>query len=365
MPQPPDRWFDPPKFDNPLSEIVNRGDLTAARQYLDEAFWENRRETPGWPQLKIALLRRDLPMVKLLATWGARPSDEQMAQFRTAAAEQYGDYLKLLRQAGLRGVDTRWEELPAKPLSGEEAASLPAPEDDIEKLPMEWRRVLKSLQQTGAPEAVIAGGALRDTFNGAAVKDVDIFLRARGNRKAHRSLLKEAFAAANVTVIEQSFSDSYGTTRIAFPDPVSAKESTNFGYGLLRKRATESWKILAGPNRTEYNVIFVDDNIDRKMAEAAPAREQQKIFAGNLLGTFDIGLCQIATDGDVVVSTPEYKSDVKKKEITLLLPNGSSEDHLRRVVKKYPDWRLSPAAKDMLKPKIPKPLPPRSRYSYY
>jgi len=365
MPQTPDRWFDKPQFDHPLSEIVSRGDMAAARRYFDEGFWENRRETPGWAQLKIALLRRDLPMIKLLATWGAQPTDDQMAQFRTAAADQYGDYLKLLRQAGFKGVNTRWEELPAKPLTAEEAASLPAKEDDIEKVPAEWRRVLKSIQQSGASEAVIAGGALRDTFNGAAVKDVDIFLRSRGNRKAHRNFLKEAFANAGIAVIEQSFSDGYGTTRIAFPDPVSAKESTNFGYGLLRKRETESWKILAGPQRTEYNIIFVDDNIDRKMAAAASPREQRQVFAGNLLTSFDIGLCQIATDGDTVVSTKEYKSDVKHREITLLLPNGSSEDHLRRVVKKYPDWRLSPAAKELLKPKPPKPLPPRSRYSYY
>lgn len=362
MIQPPYPWFEEKKFDNPLAEIVSRGDLQKARAYFDSAFWENSREQPTWAHLKIALLRRDVPMMKLLATWGARPSDSEMAQFRTIAEDKYADYLRLLRQAGLRGVNTRWEELPAQPLSKEEAARLPPPEDDIEKIPAEWLRVLKGFRQAGAAEAVIAGGALRDTYNNKPVKDVDIFLRMRGNRKKHKNFMEEAFSAAGVMVVEQSFSDGYGVVRTAFPEPVTQKDSLAAEFNFTRKRQTESWKVIAGPSRTEYNVIFVDDNLDRKLSANALPREQAQLFAGGLLSTFDIALCQIVTDGASVVSTPGYKEDVRDKKLTLLRTNATTDDHLRRVAKKYSDWKLSAEAKAILNPVLP---PPPRRYSGY
>ena len=359
MVQPTRPWPRPTSYEDRLSEIVASGDINSARAHFDKLFWENDKDRPNWKHLKLALVREDLPMMKLLATWGAAPNDTEMAQFRTLAKDKYTQYLRLLRSAGLKGVGTDWAELPAAPLpKGEEAETL---EDPITKLPAEWLKVLKTFRQV-ADEAVIAGGARRDTFNGAAVKDVDIFLRARGNQKKHKALLQEVFAATGLKVHEQPAGYSgYDRIFAPFPDPATEKETTGGGYsGITRKRLMESWRVVAGPNKTEYNVIFVDDSLDKALTQKASPRDIRDIFAGGLLDAFDIALCQIATDGDTVASTMAYKEDVRGKKISLLRPNATSDDHVKRVVKKYPDWKPNAAAKEALKPK-----PPQSRYSYY
>jgi hypothetical protein len=45
-------------------------------------------------------------------------------------------------------------------------------------IPKRWAEVLSRLHNGGFPEAVIAGGALRDLHNGKPVKDVDIWVRS-------------------------------------------------------------------------------------------------------------------------------------------------------------------------------------------
>src|SRR5262249_19343650 len=73
----------------------------------------------------------------------------------------------------------------------------------IDRVPDEWKRIVKSFQLRGANEAVIAGGALRDLFNDREIKDVDIFLRSQGNQKRNRRLIAEVFDAAGVEIQEQ------------------------------------------------------------------------------------------------------------------------------------------------------------------
>jgi len=375
MVQPPRPWPMPTSYDDQLSEIISRGTVQQVRDHFDSVFWDNRADRPSWQHLKIALMREDVPMMRLLATWGARPSDDDMAQFKALAKDKYADYLRLLRQCGLRGMNTDWAQLPAveAPVAKPGAAPAAEPLDPIRRVPAEWLTVLKAFHAKGADEAVIAGGALRDTFNGGKVKDVDIFLRARGNQKSHKALLEQVFAEAGINVVEQATGWS-GYSRIvaAFPTPETTKEKLSHAFGLIAKRQSESWTVIAGPQKTEYNIIFIDDDVDRKMTAASPRHEQREIFAAGLLAAFDIGLCQIATDGISVVSTKEYKQDVADKTISLLRPNESSEDHLRRVVKKYPEWKLSPAAQEALKPMAAPvsrggygAIRRKSSYSYY
>src|SRR5262245_52415439 len=57
-------------------------------------------------------------------------------------------------------------------------------------VPARWQEVLLSLRAGGFPEAVIAGGALRDLDNNRPVKDVDIFVR---HRDGAVELLDKAF----------------------------------------------------------------------------------------------------------------------------------------------------------------------------
>jgi hypothetical protein len=415
MIQPLKPWPKPSLHDDMLSELVESGDLPRVRAYFDTVFWEGRKERPDWTHLRIALLREDRPMLRLLHTWGAQPTDAEMAAFKAATGEKYPAYVKLLRSAGLRPENTSWQELefdPAKPSRDEitkrafqiyqESGGVPGRDVDnwlkaeaeltaqkrtalakaaekdaalfsditsrndaakmIEQVPGEWKRVVKAFQSLGASEAVIAGGALRDLFNTREIKDVDIFLRSQGSQKKNRKLIAAAFEAAGIDIQNQQVGyESYGGAVMGkFPDPqVSRGEGET--SGVRRKVEKESWKIIGGPGKTEYNFIFIEDSLDRRLAAGGAAREQRALFTGCLLEGFDIGLCQIACDGDTVVTTGAYRDDVKYKRVSLLLPNESSDGHLQRVANKYKDWDFNPAAKAALAPKPP----PRRSYSNY
>src|SRR3569623_1528091 len=58
----------------------------------------------------------------------------------------------------------------------------------IADIPERWQTVLRYVQNV-APDAVIAGGALRDLDNGRPVKDIDIFVQ--GNAMADLRSLRE------------------------------------------------------------------------------------------------------------------------------------------------------------------------------
>lgn len=371
MVQPSRPWPKPSPYDDMLSELVANGDIAKVREYFDSVFWENRKERPGWGHLRIALLREDRPMLRLLHTWGAAPTDDDMAKFRAAARDKYPDYVRILRAAGLRPSSLAWEEVEASasatPADEALCAEMTFKKDAakmLDQVPQEWRRLLQTFQSAGADEAVIAGGALRDLFNQKQIKDVDIFLRSQGNRKKNKKFLKEIFDAAGLDVVAQDCGyDGYSRMMDKFPEPKTeaAAAETN---GVKRERKMESWKIVAGPAKTEYNIIFVDDSLDKRLAEETSRREQRSLFTGGLLGSFDIGLCQIACDGQEVVSTPAYRDDVKHSRVSLLSPNTGTEDHLKRVAKKYEGWQLNPEAQRAMAPKPP-PAPPLRIRTWY
>lgn len=426
MIQPLKPWPVPSAHDDKLSELIAGGDIGGVRAYFDSVFWEGRKERPGWSHLRLALLRENRPMLRLLHTWGAKPSEVELAAFKTAARDKFPAYMKLLRAAGFRPENAWWEDatddllkpdkkaiadrayqifvaggsIPGRDMDNwlqaekeltdkMRAEALKAAEADenflkdaefdrntanmLDKVPQDWRRLVKAFQAGGANEAVMAGGCLRDLFNERPVKDVDIFLRSRGSQKKNKKFLKEVFEAAGFQVAAQAvgYDNSYGgggTIYEEFPEPTRSKDQPAAGSDKLlfsRDTEMESWKILAGPAKTEYNVIFVNDKLDKKLAEQTRAFEQRSLFAGGVIDSFDIGLCQIACDGDTVVSTTAYRDDVKYQRVSLLRPNMSSEDHLRRVVAKYAGWQLNAAAQKALAPK-PQPSPRRSSgYSWY
>jgi len=366
---PRQNWNKASSYDDALSELVAGGNIDQVRAYFDKVFWEGRKERPGWEHLRIAVLREDRPMVRLLNTWGAEPSDEDLARFRILAQDKYEGYLKLMRAAGLRPKNLKWEEIPAaspSAVTGREETlyeEITGKRDDSErlkKIPTEWTAVLGAIHATGANEAIIAGGALRDLFNAKAIKDVDIFLRDRGSEKKNRKFIEAAFAQSGLQVNEQITSqDSYGTVKEKFPDPL-ARSETATTQGVTRERHMQSWRIVAGPAKTLYNVIFINDSLDKQLSASATAAEQRSIFTGGLLEAFDLGLCQIASDGKEIVSTPAYKDDVKHKRIMLCNPLTSTEDHLKRVTDKYADWEKTAEVKKALQPK--KPAPSSVRY---
>jgi hypothetical protein len=336
-----------PAFDDDLSACIAAGDCLRTRELFDQAFWNGYKVSLTWTHLKTALRAENKPMLKLLITWGAAVTDEDLRQFRAVAKNKYPDYIKLLRQCGLKLSAAAQEDIPYV------APQDPSPNADL--LPDEWKLVLRMMQAKGAEEAVIAGGALRDLFNERPVKDVDIFLKGRGSERKNRAFLTEVFKATRLGIDAQSdYSSSYFGTYESFPAPKKNDLSIRFenkeGYDtIIKEGRSESWTVIAGPQKTEYNIVFIDNlkYTSPKSGHYVPADFDK----GHLINGFDLGLCQIAYDGQEISKTWFYEIAVKYQEISLFNPNDKSKEHLQRIIKKYPDWKLCAKSKQLLAPK--------------
>ncbi|MBI3440838.1 MAG: hypothetical protein HY052_03375 [Proteobacteria bacterium] len=340
------------ELDDALTAAVKSGNCERARELFDRAFWDNHKIVPGWDHLKIALLREDKPMMRLLVTWGAKAPDspEQLAGI---PADKYARYARILRECGMNAAVVEAAAVAAKTAAPAPVQKVPvAVEDPVQKsleglirsLPTEeWWQVLAAVQNIGAPEAVIAGGALRDKLNGRPVKDVDIFLKTRGDKKQNKQFLERAFAVAGLGIVPTKiagYRNGYferGTTE-NISDPVVTTMKTSL---LTKKKISESWIIMAGPQNTEYNIIFVEGG----QAQAPPA-----VFAERLIKDFDFGFCQIAYNGHGLTTTAAFQRDVTNKQIMLNEGKTAAPGHLERLCKKYPDWEVCPESGDLLKP---------------
>lgn len=342
-----------PEFSDELSGYVARGNIGMVRKYFDEVLWEKKSERPTWEHLKLAVLREDKAIAKLLVTWGARASEEGLGELQRMDPKKYPDYLKVLRQAG-HGMTAE------KIAAGNKVAEKAKDHNDslseeiirsfiddkfvdhrINQIPREWRKALQAFHETGAKEAVIAGGALRDTFNKRAVKDVDVFLKSRGSVKKNRKFLKQVFAAAGLRIVEQPvYTGGYGDDMQALPDPKQGvfvpKRHVGYG-GIIPETKSESWVVIAGPQKTEYNIVFMDGPLADAMSKAVA---DNRTPAKQAISAFDLGLCQIGYDGDAIVTTDKYRNDVAKKVIEIDNGNPSTLHHVERIRKKYDDWKI-------------------------
>ncbi len=370
-----------PQYADALTDSVARQDIVGARAHFDRVLWGDSEQRPTWDQLKIAVLNADVPMARLLVTWGARATADDLAALQKSAPKKYPEYLQTLRRSG-HGVSPkalRDSLAAAAALPPEEANESVQPyqgrtlvdgghiDRRAEKLPREWRQLLHTIQATGAPEAMIAGGALRDLFNERSIKDVDIFLQTRGSERKNRNFLEKAFAAAALPVHRQRVSMGYSDIATEFPGPSHGTftQRVSRGYATIRAASnSEAWTVIAGPNKTEYNIVFIDGPLGAALGKAGrqPNASGSVAAAALMIKHFDFGICQIAFDGADLHSTAAYQQDVKKKTITLQKENGTSAQHLQRIVKKYPDFKLCADSERVLNP--PKPAPRRRASGY-
>jgi hypothetical protein len=376
-PLPPPRDPIPPA--QQLVQLIATKDVRRVRAFLDEAFWSGQPVKPEFSHLSQVLLndRENIAMLRLLVTWGAAPVDENLRNLYIAVGENsYPECTRLLRRCGLRlpssvmNKPPGFETIPPrleipenqseqeKPFARISNGSPPLYDSRVTLLSEEWRKTLKAFQDQGAGEAVIAGGALRDFYAKRAVKDVDIFLASRGSEGKNKKFLKNAFEAAGLKIREQYIG---GSDFRKIPAPASSKDfqpaQQDYWSGKqIPASALESWTIVAGPQKTEYNIIFVNGPLGERLAK-------KNTLA--LLDAFDIDLCQIATNGVDLISTPAYREGVRRKRITMRNEKETSRDHLQRLVKKYPDFELCAASKRILEAPPPRPTPPPSRVVRY
>jgi hypothetical protein len=102
-----------------------------------------------------------------------------------------------------------------------------------------------------------------------------------------------------------------------------------------KKKSEESWKVIAGPNKTEYNFIFVDGDIVHAASD---------YFVDAVIKDFDFGFCQVAYNGTYVKATEAFKHDITHQQMNLNDDRTTTPERVQRLRQKYPDWELGPGA---------------------
>ncbi|MDE2104197.1 MAG: hypothetical protein KGL39_43575 [Patescibacteria group bacterium] len=145
--------------------------------------------------------------------------------------------------------------------------------DNLE-IPDEWCSILSQLQVV-EPDAILAGGSLRDLYHGVKPKDLDFFCRVF---------------------------DGYVD--------LGMRESDTFDYeGMQYILAVQTYRKFSLP----VNLIFIVDT---------PTK--------TLLESFDLGICQIGFDGKQLIKTDAFEWDSKHSIITM-----RHIDRYRRSIQRY------------------------------
>ena len=168
----------------------------------------------------------------------------------------------------------------------------------------EWCEALRDVH-TFAPEAIIAGGALRDLNTGVKVKDIDIFLQYTD--KLYEELCN-MFGEENISALNEFSEEQY--------------ETLNCMMGGV-------WEIKTKYTSTPVQIISIMDF-------GGPKKQMKR---------FDIGLCKLCHDGVQYKTDPEeFFTDLEEKTFTIYCQDmdvkwvNRSLKHAHRLGKKYPDY---------------------------
>jgi hypothetical protein len=205
-------------------------------------------------------------------------------------------------------------------------------------IPEQWKKFLRTIQ-TLFPDAIIAGGALRDTIIDNVVKDVDIFISDRDVKIEDIAALfnlkvifdLEEIDNQNVDCIKLSHDIKLLKMMAAAKFPVSDKRHVNVeslgNKSLLESFITQIFDIKY--KGTIYQLIFV---------------EQDPIKM--VYNDFDFGICKVWYNGEDFVISDEFWYDLENKQLTISGKFSMGQMihtlfvHRNHLVKKFPNWKV-------------------------
>lgn len=334
-----------------LLDLVIRGNVEHVRNYLDTFIAGHAVARPNWTHLKIAIEQNNKKMAKLLVTWGAKPSREDLADF-VAHATNPADALLALKLAGVNvtNIDLGIAAPAFNAVGGAMREEKPA--FDLAQIPTYWGEVLAALAKAGAPEAVIAGGAVRDLYHGRTCGSVDVFIKGPFMSK---SFMKK-FIEALPRMLEPQYVKNGQVSFKKIPKRLGAMSTDHYVIGDPLDR-TETWCIIDRASGMQFHIIMLGSELGSGLRSDHKNGTTSGITA--LLDRFDIGLCQIAYDGKKIITTAGYRDDAKFKTLTVHKPMYTTMEHIAAVVGKYPQFTPNDHLAAILRSgKVPeRPLP--------
>lgn len=221
-------------------------------------------------------------------------------------------------------------------------------------LPKRWLHVLETVQKY-FPTAIIAGGAIRDTYCELPIKDVDLFAFNSDDSELDKNLKAlaedlEIKKVSSINDLKNKESDDYLLIKENF---VEDKNEQQLNYlerknkNLIYNDVTDSCYVEDVPEKSENLIAsFIDYIIDFRYSginfqlilieESNPIKYVKE--------TFDFGLCKCWSDGKSVTFTDEFWYDYDNKQLTMAGIFSKSQmlhtilNHKPRLQSKFKNW---------------------------
>lgn len=178
------------------------------------------------------------------------------------------------------------------------------------ELPANWQDVLNAAQSVW-PEAIIAGGALRDMHHNRPIKDVDIFIPIMEYHDHiawdYQKLLNDLFGVEAIIVAASSYTG-----------------------GDLERDIVCVLRVVLDSMTYEFIFMAVKD------------------LQESMINKFDLSLCQIGHNGKNLLTTPEFERTLADKTIRVINVNRKDRGakRLARLSAKYPDYTVEAINED-------------------
>ena len=174
-------------------------------------------------------------------------------------------------------------------------------------------RKLIKLRELGW-DAIIAGGAVRDTFHGKPISDIDIFTTLSSTVKKPGYFKDQKWLEYWV-----NFFGKTGLHSVRFL-------GNEYTFGSLDKHLLAVWEIKF--EKTKYQIILLDKDPIKYMTD-----------------NFDFGLCRAYCSGTKMHFTDAFIKDSMNQTITLYPEHLTDEQieyatgrHLKKLIAKYPGF---------------------------
>jgi hypothetical protein len=207
-------------------------------------------------------------------------------------------------------------------------------------IPKRWQEVLHKIQAGGFPEAVIAGGALRDLHHDMPVKDIDIFVH---QCDAGTAITKDLLSKA---IGYQPICTAFDRDAVAAPNDQDQDQDeyeyedwnddmtliVDYQHNEPRCGVDDSLICVKDYNEPNFQIMAMD----------WPTAGQP--WGYKVTNDFDLGFNRIYYDGKNVVMTAAYVVDCEQKTMTCLRCRNDYEleriqKRLVRLQNKYPDYQ--------------------------
>lgn len=242
---------------------------------------------------------------------------------------------------------------------------------DPKEMPEEWLRVLEALrQQKQTAYSSIMGGALRDLFNGRAVKDVDIFLPSQGSTRKNEKLIMKAFAKAGLAIrTKKLLHHRYSGASYCLEEKPALSAEAPFPTirDLIEACKSTVRHGTSLPPTTRAEPARLQRRLRRRLC-FYPAQGRRQAIQQNAVGNMPDGFrgdrpCAHLQFSNTQISASARSprtasasmqatitSETSRKILRLNPLRQTSPERVLRLKKKYPDWSLCDTAQKRLPP---------------